>query len=222
MGSHHARRPSASHRARTRAVRRPGGVLVGLVAVGLVAAVTVPALLGSSRDAGEAAGGADGGATPCRSQVAAAGVLVSALRTGVAHLEVHLGARDDWASGDLEVDETTSHYQSTRTAGPEDLVRYHDAQRAYDDVVAGAPRACAERAPACARRLRALAASIEAGRPGMELWDERLGDLAALDGSADDPDRAQELWEATRARLPQVLTEWHAAESALERAPRCA
>ncbi len=224
MGSHHARTPRARHRARSPAGRWHGGVLLGLVTVGLVAAVAVPALVGSSNDAGEAADGGDDRSTPCRTQVAAAGVLVSAIRTGIAHLEVHLGARGDWAVGDLETDETASQYQSTRSAGPEDLARHDDARRAYDETVGRDPQACSGRTTGCARRLSALADSIEAGRAGLEVWDQRLARLAATDESAGerDPALAQERWEATRAELPRVLADWYAAESALEQAPRCA
>lgn len=203
----------------------------GFAALLILVSGAVSALVGSSNGADEtdqdsaaqtAATGSDAVATTCRTRVAAAGVLVSAARTGIAHLEVHVGARGDLAVGDLAEDRESPRYQATELAGSDDLARYADAQQAYDDVVADAPQACPARQSDCARRLRALTASIEAGAPGMALWEERTADLADETSGVVDADRAQELWDEVRAAVPPTLADWRDTERALERAPECA
>ena len=157
----------------------------------------------------------------CRAQEAAAGVLVSAARTGIAHLKVHVGAHEAWRAGDLDEQTKDARYRATRLAGPGDLRRYADAEAAYQDAADTADDACARTARRCARRLRALEGSMAAAEPAMAHWEEHLANMADFAAGKFDADRANTLWDRTRVGLAGATRAWGASERTLERAPRC-
>ena len=219
--------------------RRSGGrLLAGAVAFGVLTIALVAAVRGTVGDSPDQAnqaseslagspqaspaGGARSGARACRDQVAAAGVLVSAARTGIAHLETQVGAYQAWAAGDLDEESRDARLRSTTLAGPDDLERYADAEREYADLLDESGDSCTNRSGSCPGRMQALRESMEAATEAMDVWDERLGQLADVEEGTLDEGSADELWSAIRADLPQATRDWDAAERGLERAPSCA
>ena len=184
MGSRKASRThtSAGHRA---AGRRSGGrLLAGAAAFGVL---TVgrrrrrrpgdrrrqpgpgePGLREPRRLAAASRRWRDDGARACRDQVAAAGVLVSAARTGIAHLETQVGAHQAWAAGDLDEESRDAQLRSTTLAGPDDLERYADAERDYDDLLDESGDSCTNRSGSCPGRMQALRESMEAATAAMD------------------------------------------------------
>ncbi len=239
MGSRKASRTHtpAGHRAPGR--RSGGRLLAGAAAFGVLTVAVVAALVrGTVADSPDqanqaseslvgtpeasASDAATGGARACRDQVAAAGVLVSAARTGIAHLETQVGAHQAWAAGDLDEESRDAQLRSTTLAGPDDLERYADAERDYEDLLDGSGDSCTNRSGSCPGRMQALRESMEAATDAMDLWEERLGQLADVEEGALDQDSADDLWSAVRVDLPGSTSRWRAAERGLERAPTCA
>ena len=164
----------------------------------------------------------------CRDQVAAAGVLVSAARTAIAHLETQVGAHQAWAAGDLDEESRDARLRSTTLAGPDDLARHADADRAFGDLLDASGDSCADhgqpgRQPpsSCAGRMQALRESMSAATEAVDRWEERLDQLAEVEAGTLDEASAADLWDTTRADLPQTTSAWNAAERELDRAPSC-
>lgn len=225
MGSRKAsrRHTAAGHRA---AGRRSGArLLAGAAAFGVLTVAVVTAVVrgtvGDSPDQASQASETLGDARACRDQVAAAGVLVSAARTGIAHLETQVGAHQAWAAGDLDEESRDAQLRSTTLAGPDDLERYADARRDYDDLLAESGDSCTNRSGPCPGRMQALRESMDASTATVDVWEERLGQLADVEEGSLDEDAADDLWSGIRVDLPETVRDWKAAERGLERAPSC-
>ena len=154
----------------------------------------------------------------CSAQLAGADQVVAAARQGIENLDKHVGAHQAWVEGRYSEEQKGAVYKATRLAGPGDVKRFTAAQSSYAEVETGA---CAAQAGDCIEREAALKASLEAGEAGMSVWEEHLTNMANFAAGKFDSERAQALWDQTRAEVPAVMSSWNKAEQALRRAPSC-
>ncbi len=171
---------------------------------------------------GESTGAVNATLKKCRGELKSADKVVKAARTGIRHLKVHIGAHQAWISGQITEDKKSATYKRTRLLGPGDLERYANALTSYADADANAAETCASQSGDCKRRSRALGASLAAGDQGIAHWDQHLTNMADFAAGEFDATRAQQLWDQTRAQMPQMTRPWNKAERKLDRAPRCA
>ena len=154
----------------------------------------------------------------CSAQLAGADQVVGAARQGIDNLDKHVGAHQAWVEGRYSEEQKGAVYKATRLAGPGDVKRFTAAQSSYAEVETGA---CAAQGGDCIEREAALKASLEAGQSGMSVWEEHLTNMADFAAGKFDSERAQALWDQTRAEVPAVMSSWNKAEQALRRAPSC-
>ncbi len=170
--------------------------------------------------------------TGCRAQVAGADAVVEAARVGIDHLETHTGAHQAWVEGRISEEQKSALYKATRLAGPADVARFAAAQKAAQKTAqktaqrttrraTAGTQACTPPQRACAERMETLSAAMTSGRSGMAVWEEHLANMADFAAGKFDSDRAQALWDRTRAEAQKVIASWDKADQAVRQAPRC-
>jgi hypothetical protein len=145
----------------------------------------------------------------CRAKVGAGDDVLKAASTGVGHWSEHVQAQSDEFDDKISDDTMSKIFTRTRLAGPDDVSRYDDATKAWDD----ADGTCASRDDAstadntqlgfCGQRLGAMKPAMTAADDGMGDWENHLA--AMRRSRMIHVDNAEQIWlDAWKAAPPHI------------------
>lgn len=161
----------------------------------------------------------------CQSKVSAGDDVVEAASTGVKHWSEHVQAQTDDFDQKITDTEMSAIFARTRLAGPDDVTRYDDATKAWDD----ADGTCATRDDAsaadnsqlafCSQRLTAMKPVLTAGQDGMDDWEHHLSDMRH--SRMVHVDDAEQIWLDAWKAAPPHIKAFAKAKDAYADAPDC-